>query len=524
MELQRYFKAVLRWWWLILLSTTIAAGASYYNSLQQPRVYQASTTVMVGQVIQEINPTSQDFSTVGQLAQSYAQIGRRQPVLQATIDSLELNTNWQNLKGRVNIQEIAGTQLLEISALDNSPERAKLIADEIAHQLILQSPTSPQKQDRSERSEFVQNQLDDLEQRIQTSQIRMQELRVELTTALSARKIEELQTEITTLDELITTWQANYVELLGFLDGGDSPNYLTVIEPAQLPSSPIGPNVNLNVLLAAAVGFGLALATALLLEYIDDTVRSPDELSEALGLMILGSISKIRGKNYKDKLIVPRDPFSPTAEAFRRVRSNIQYMAVDQPVKSILITSPEANVGKSTMAANLAVAMAQANLTTIIVDTDLRRPVIHKFFNISNSEGLTDLLRSPVVEVNGELRETGIDNLRVITSGPLPPNPSELLGSQKMAHLLQHLEEMADVIIFDSPPTLVVTDAAALANQVDGVILVTQAGRTRRGSVQQAVKGLLQVRAKILGGVLNGVSNKGSGDYYYRPHPLNEKD
>jgi capsular exopolysaccharide synthesis family protein len=525
MELQRYFKGILRWWWLLLLSTAIATGASYYNSLQQVRIYQASTTLMVGQVIQEANPTSQDFFTIERLAQSYAQIGLRQPILQATIDSLGLETHWENLKGQVNIQQIEGTQLLEISVLDNSPERAKLIADEIAHQLVLQSPTSPENQERHERGRFVQDQLDDLEQRIQTTQTRMEELKVELVTALSARQIQELQAEITSLEGLISNWQTNYVELLSFLDGGDSPNYLTVIEPAQLPTVPIGPDMKLNILLAAAVGLGLALATAFLLEYIDDTVKSTDELSESLGLMILGSISKIKGKDYKDKLIAPKDPFSPTAEAFRRVRSNIQYMAVDQPIKSILITSPEASAGKSTIAANLAVAMAQANRTTIIVDTDLRRPVIHKFFNISNSEGLTDLLSSPALEINGELRETGIDNLRVITSGPLPPNPSELLGSQKMVHLLQRLEEMADVVIFDSPPTLVVTDASALANQVDGVILVTQAGHTRRGAAHQAIKGLLQVRAKILGGVLNGVFNKGLGDsYYYSYHPVNGKD
>lgn len=479
---------------------------------------------MVGQVIQEINPTSQDFFMVERLAQSYAQIGRRQPILQATIDSLDLETHWESLKGQVNIQQIQNTQLLEISVLDNSPERAKIIADEIAYQLILQSPTSPENQERRERGQFVQNQLDDLEQRIQTTQARMEELKAELATALSARQIQELQTEITGLEGLINNWQANYVELLSFLDGGDSPNYLTVIEPAQLPTASISPDVRLNVLLAAAVAFGLALGTAFLLEYIDDTVKSSDELSESLGLVILGSISKIKGKDYKDKLIAPKAPFSSTTEAFRRVRNNIQYMAVDQPIKSILITSPEANVGKSTIAANLAVVMAQANLTTIIIDADLRRPVIHKFFNVSNLEGLTDLLCSPALEINGELRETEIDNLRVITSGPLPPNPSELLGSQKMAHLLQRLEEMADIIIFDSPPALAVTDATALANQVDGVILVTHAGRTRRGSAQQAIKSLLQIRAKILGGVINGVFNKQLGDhYYYSYHTTNGK-
>jgi non-specific protein-tyrosine kinase len=479
---------------------------------------------MVGQVIQEANPTSQDFSTVGQLAQSYAQMGVRQPILQATIDSLNLETTWESLQGRVYIQQIAGTQLLEISALDNSPERARIIADEIAHQLLLQSPTSPENQERRERGQFVQSQLDELEQRIQTSQARMEELRVEMAAALSARKIQELQTEINTLEELISSWQTNYSELLNFLEGGNSPNYLTIIEPAQLPQAPISPNVVLNVLLAAAVGFGLAFATAILLEYIDNTIRSTDDLNEGLGLMVLGSIAKISRKASRDNLITSADRFSPTAEAFRRMRNNLQFMAVDQPIKSILVTSPDPNVGKSTIAANLAVVVAQANLTTIIVDADLRRPTLHKFFGIPNAGGLTNLLHSPMLEINGELRDTEIDNLRVITSGPLPSNPSELLGSRQMASLLQCLEQMADVVIFDSAPILAVADTAALASQVDGVILVIRAGRTRRDAVRLVIKSLLHVRAKIIGGVLNGVINKYHADYYYHYHQDTKRD
>jgi non-specific protein-tyrosine kinase len=333
-----------------------------------------------------------------------------------------------------------------------------------------------------------------------------------------------LQTEITSLESLVNSWQVNYTELLNFLKGGDSPNFLTVIEPAQLPGGPIGPDVRLNVLLAAAVGFILALGAALLLEYFDDTVKSPEDLSESLGLMALGSINIITGKEYKDKLVTLQEPFSQTTEAYRRVRSNVQYMAVDQPIRSILITSPDPGVGKSVTAVNLAVIMAQANLNTILVDADLRRPTVHKFFTISNLGGLSSLLHSPTLELNGELRDTGIDNLRVITSGPLPPNPAELLSSQKMVHLLRCLEEMADVIIFDSPPTLAVTDAAALANQVDGVILVTRAGRTRRDATQHCIKSLLHVRAKILGGVLNGALNKQGGYYYaYNYYSTNGK-
>src|SRR6185503_19039636 len=252
MELRQYFKSVFRWWWLILLSTTLAAVASYFASLQQPRIYQTTTTLLVGQVFQKANPNGNDFILTQQLAESYAQIAHRQPALQATVDSLELDMSWQDLGSQVSAYSIPQTQLLGITVEDISPERAVAIADEIAHQLILQSPASSENEARQERGQFVQSQLVDLESRIQNAKARVKELQAKLDTALSARQIQDLQTEISGLDDFIGKWQTTYTELLNFLQGGDSPNFLTVIEPAQLPTEPISPNIAINVLLAAA--------------------------------------------------------------------------------------------------------------------------------------------------------------------------------------------------------------------------------------------------------------------------------
>jgi succinoglycan biosynthesis transport protein ExoP len=515
MEILQYLKGVLRWWWLILLSTILAAVASYLATMQQPRIYQTITTVMVGQVLQQANPNFSDFSITGQLAETYAQMVGRQPVLQATIDSLGLDMSWQALAWQVNAGADPRTNLLGITVSDVSPERAVAIADEIAHQLILQSPSSPNNKARQERAAFVQSQLVELESRIQTAQARIKELQVKLDTALSAREIQGLQTEISDLEGLIDKWQANYTTLLDFLQGGDSPNYLTIIEPAQVSTTPVSPNVPLNVLLAAVVGFTLALGVAMLLEYIDDTFKSADDLGASLSLTVLGSIQRINGGDYKDKLITSQGPFSPIAEAYRLVRSNVQFMGVDQPARSIVITSANPGEGKTMTAANLAIMMAQAELRTILVDADLRRPTLHKVFGVPNLGGVTELLRSPELELNDQMKRTGIENLHLITSGPLPPNPAELLGSARMAQLIHRLEEIADIIIFDSPPILPVTDTAVLSKRVGGVILVAQAGRTRREMIKQAVKRLEQVDGKILGVVLNQVSQRrGSSSQY----------
>jgi capsular exopolysaccharide synthesis family protein len=173
--------------------------------------------------------------------------------------------------------------------------------------------------------------------------------------------------------------------------------------------------------------------------------------------------------------------------------------------------------GKSTTIANLGVVMAQAGNSVVLVDSDLRRPMLHKIFQISNKEGLTSALLEEEPVVDGHLKETGIENLRIMTSGPLPPNPSELLGSQKMQRLIEILRSGTDVVIFDTPPALPVTDAAVLATQTDGVLIVTDAGKTGRASAKQAVESLRKVGGNLLGVVVNRLSaRRTEGGYYYQ--------
>lgn len=525
MDLQKYLKSLLRWWWLVVLSTAIAAGASYYVTQQQPRIYQSATTLMVGTVIQQANPSDSDFYTTQQLAESYSQMVTRQPLLQATVESLDLPFNWQTLKWNVYAYALPNTQLMAVAVSDTDPERAAAIADEIARQLILQSPTSPENQQRQLRGEFIQTQLDDLEVRIAAAKARIQDLESELAVTLSARKIQDLQTEISGLESLVSNWQANYADLLAFLQGGDSPNYLSVIEPAQVSYSPVSPDVTTNVLLAAAVGFVLAFGAALLLEYLDDTVKVPKDLQDSLKLTPLGGIIRVRGKNQTDKLVGAHGLFSPFAESYRMVRTNLQFMAIDQSLKTILITSPNPGEGKTTTVVNLAMIMAQADLKTVVIDADLHKPTVHKLFGLSNSTGLTDLLRSFESDLDYYLKPTDFENLQVLTTGPLPPNPAEILGSQRMVDLINRLQDIADVVIFDSPPVLAATDTVILSNRVDGVMLVCKAKKTRLRTVKDAIERLQTARANILGGVLNQVpKSQGNQSYtysygYHSPQP-----
>ncbi len=517
MNQTNYIKRVLRWWWLFLVSMVIAGGASYYASLQMPKVYETTTTMLVGQVFKTANPTGQDFSTTEQLAESYAQIIPRQPILQAVIDNLGLNMSWTQLKRDVLAETIPNTQLLAITVQNNSPELAVAIADEIAYQLILQSPTSPENEARAEHGAFVKQQLAGLETRIARSEARLEEIDTLLNSALSAREIQNLESEKRTLEAVIRDWQSSYVSLLNFFEGGDTSNYLTIIDPAQLPVRPVSPNIPLNVALAAFMGFSLALGAAILLEYLDDTVKSTDDLAQELNMTVLGSVTSIKGKSYKEKMAEAHAPFSPVSESYRLIRTNMQFMAIDKPAQLVAVTSAGPGEGKSTTIANLGVVMGQAELRTIIVDADLRQPTQHSIFRVPNTSGLTDLLLSSDARIEDQLVQTGYDNVQLITSGPLPPNSAEILNSHSMQALMEKLRDYADIILFDTPPILMVTDALVLSSRVDGTILVVKAGQTRRAALQEALERLKKVDSHLLGSILNQISPR-SGSYYYSSH------
>jgi non-specific protein-tyrosine kinase len=213
-------------------------------------------------------------------------------------------------------------------------------------------------------------------------------------------------------------------------------------------------------------------------------------------------------------LITRLDPRSPVAEAFRQLRTSIQFASPDRPIRSLLLTSTGPEEGKTTTLANLAVAFAQAGSRVIMVDADLRRPGLHKLFGLKNQVGLTTLVvGDPEQEV--PLFETGVENLWLLPSGPLPPNPAELLASRRMAEVMERLAKAADYVLYDSPPVLAVTDAAILASRVDGVLLVLQAGRTRREFARRAKAALEKVNARILGTVLTGVKPERTLQAYY---------
>jgi len=214
-------------------------------------------------------------------------------------------------------------------------------------------------------------------------------------------------------------------------------------------------------------------------------------------------------------LITLTDPRAPAAEAYRTLRTNLYFSSLDRALETLVVTSAASGDGKSTTLANLAVIMSQGEKRTILVDADLRKPSLHKLFGVSNNQGLTTMAVEDSALAEPPLVETGLDNLWLLPSGPLPPNPAEILGSRRMEEIIAALKARADVILFDAPPAIAVTDAAVLGTKVDGVLLVIRAGKTRREHAQRAKELLERVQVRVVGAVLNNAPpDQSMGDYY----------
>jgi non-specific protein-tyrosine kinase len=530
----QYIAAIGKWWWLIVTAVLVASASSYVAVSRAPRTYEATTTVLVGQGLEKANPTYEDFAISQQLAQTYINIVRRQPILEGAATALDLDyVPWSgNVSGRI----VPGTQLVEISVRDSSPDRARALADEIAQQLILQTPTDSAV-DRG-RWGFVQEQMVNLENNIRATEAEILEEQAKLDAATSARTIQQYQGNVAALQQKLASYQAGYASLLQAMQQ-ERTNIISVIEPATASSTPISPRVAETIMVAAAIGLGLAVGGALLIEFLDDTVKTPADLARVTDLTLLGEVSRIGDVESNGSLVVRRAPQSLVGESFRAVRINMQFASLDRAVRTLMVTSPDAGEGKSLIAANLALSIAQGGSSVVLVDADMRRPTQHELFGLSNGRGLSRAL----LELGPDLsaysqqvqlydREAGkpgagaaedgrplpgarSGELRVITSGPVPPNPADLLASERMLALIKFLESQADVVLVDAPPVMVVTDAVALSTRVDGVLLVIDAGRTRRARTQNTVERLRHVSARLLGVVLNRVPSSRGGYYSY---------
>ncbi len=309
-----------------------------------------------------------------------------------------------------------------------------------------------------------------------------------------------------------------------------------IIDTAFIPSTPIRPNKKKNILFALLVGIGIGLVFTVFTEYLDTSIKEPKDVEEFIGEPTLGIIPNINHRELVSKygdngkvadirqlLLTHYAPHSTISEAYRSLRTNLQYFNHDTPLKNLLVTSTIAKEGKSTIVSNLGITMSQRGLKTILIDADLRKPVLHKFFQLKIEPGLTDLIIKSEMTLDKVIRKTNIENLFVITSGSIPPNPTDLLESKKMETIMTELRKSFDFIIFDSPPVMIVADAVVISRNIDGVLLIVEAKKTRRDAIREAKSVIEHVGGRVLGAVLNKARfsrldhlyGSYSGYYYY---------
>ena len=497
LELREYWLIVRRWWWLLVLCTLLGGGASFLVTYRQPRTYQASTLLMFGASVGSREYDQSALDRIRSLAQTYAQLLKLDKMRESVRDALGLP-----FLPSASASLVPNTNLLRITVADTQADRSALIADEMARQLILQSPSAPERQEQAYR-EFVESQLADLESEID-----------QLSEAiLSAKEMGDSE-RVTQLQEALSVRRANYSSLISYLKGS-SVLAISVFEPARVPTSPRSPDVERNSLLGAVVGLMIATGIAFLIEYLDDSIKGPAEIEEQLQLPTLGTISEMTTNGVHPERIVDDDPISRFAEGYRMLWTNLRYSVPGNPRAGFfLVTSVEPGAGKTTTASNLAIVAADSGRPTILIDADMRRSYLHRIWDCDREPGLSALLVGETESLDDVLRPTTVDRLLLLPAGRRPPNPAELLGSPRMIELMQELAERAEVVVLDAPPVFAVADARILASLVTGTLLVADLGRTRLQAFAEALDELKK-GGVVLGAVLNRLDLDRRGYYYY---------
>jgi capsular exopolysaccharide synthesis family protein len=575
MELKEYLRIVKHWAWLLSLGVVLGGAAGYIFSNYQTPVYQASTRIMIMRPPQE-SVSDYTYLSGQQLTQTYVQLVTTQPVLDAasaevgyTIEReqitvqqirdtqvIQLTVEDENPQHAAQIANVLVLKLIEQNdafqagrfnaAEDSLREQIRQMESQIAGLQTVINQIS---------SQNLQDQIAQLEAQIKPLQEEVLKLEQEIAALpdyITQNKIliAEKQARINQIKPLLNVYQEIYSNLVVFgkpiNEGSGDPQlmqlqstlelyqqiYLNLlksletirlarlqntpnivqIEPASVPDLPIRPRPVMNTVLAAVIGLMLAAGIVFFIEYLDDTLKTPDDVERLLGVPVLGFIAEMQYKGKADEVYVARQPRSPVSEAFRSLRTNLEYAAVQKPIHTLIITSPEPYEGKTTVAVNLAAIYSQAKRNVTLVDADLRHPNVHRYMGLPNLDGLSNLFRDHSDMTKVFRSRADLPRLTVITTGSMPPNPAELLGSDRMTHILEELRSLSEMVIIDTPPSLV-ADAQVLAAKVDAVLLVVKPGKTSVEAARSSLELFRRAGARVVGVVMNRIPRNRS--YYY---------
>lgn len=506
MELRDYLRVIRSRKWVILQAAIIVAVAALAASVLQSKTYEGEAKVLIsgqdtgaaifGTALSDLtNQPERGLQTQVQLIQL-------RPLAESAIRNLGLQESPDQVLKSITVASVGQTNIITVRATAATPERASAIANAIAEAYVEWS--------RQSKRASIKIAADEVEQRLNSAKDEI----LALGRKISAQgKSDELAAELQIATGAYTTLASKLEELRvnEQLEIGSG----TVVSPAILDARPVSPKPVRNGSLGLAVGLMFGLGMAFLYEYLDNTIKSDEEAERLYGVPVLGHIPFVKlEKGVEQHLAIVEKPGSAAAESYRVLRNSLDFINFEHKIKTLMVTSSAPSEGKSTVAANLAASLAQAGAKVAMVSCDFRRPTTEGFFGLPNVLGLSDVLLGRN-SLKAALQRPGGEQLVVLTSGKMPPNPSELLGSTKTQELIKSLEEWADWVIVDTPPLLAVSDAAAVARWADGVLLVSRAGASTRESAEKGAEMLTNVGANVVGVVITGSEESGRDGGYY---------
>ena len=472
-DLGSYIRIARRWWWALILGVVIGAVAGHILTDDSPvPAYETGVKLLVQSGNTPGVPSASDIQTSKELASSYSDLLKTRPILGQVVDELSLPYGPDTLANKINVT--TPRTLMLIKARDTDPEMAALIANTTARKFI-----------------------DDIRNRQLTQIARFQ-------ASLGQFGLAQ--------DPAIIAAQASTMTTL------------SIIEDAIPSTSPINTasGASRGITMGAIAGLVAAAVLVFLIENLDDRIKSPGELKSLTGMTTLGSVLQQSSGNGGTPVILT-DVQGPNslAESYKFLHTNLEFANLENGEwKSLLITSASPEEGKTTTASNLSISVAREGKSVVLVDADLRKPSLNRIFGLEGHKGLTHVVAGSAT-LEEAMAQTSVPGLRVIPSGPLPPDASAVLRSSKVREIVRQLSNHADIVIFDSPPLLSVTDPLLLVPYVDSVLMVVDAQRTKRGAVRRGAEALHVANARVAGTVLNKVTAGGGGNnyyYYYRSY------
>jgi non-specific protein-tyrosine kinase len=546
MPLLRYWKVIQKSLWIIIIIALVGGGYAAYNTLNQPPEYESSSKLLLNPSIPNSMVPYVQTQMAANLADSYSELLRTRTfgelvASELVAKKLPFTMQPEAVGGAITTKLTPNTLFFQISARMDTADKAQQLLETVIS--VFKSYIATQEQakltaggsgEQASTVQLLDQQLKYLDEQIKSYQAQISAEEAQPASKERDDRLLQLRGQMVTLQQSKTST---------IVARGQISSVNTVQEVDKpLPGRRVPSRLVSNVLLAVAVSLILGLGLAFLRDYLDYTIHSPEQLQETVGVAPIAAIGIVGGQDgstpygmlrkqgrksskeepettgdaNKKRLVTLDHSRSLESESFRVLRTNIQFSGVEHPIKSLVVTSPGPGEGKSFTSANLAIVMAQAGKRVILVDVDLRKPSLHKLFGLPNTVGFTSLVvGDPDTTPEGAIQSVpSVSNLAVITSGPLPPNPSELLSAHRAIDLMTQLSRQADIVIYDTPPAGVVTDPVILATRTDATILVIAAGKTRRDMIARVMGSLKGVGVALVLPVLNRVWVRDLQGYY----------